>query len=158
MTGGLPEELATETGLSASFAPRGTRVIPVSGEGDEAGTRWQRSLRITQDKEPLAFGSLLLCSPCPAVCTALCTCALCCRRGKGEDGKGITFIKETPLPLAGHFQHGSCFWGRSCVPRPGPGTSLRLCRSRYNQAESGRVLDISVLGMRKLKPKVICSK
>lgn len=143
VTGGLHEGLATETGPSASFAPRGTRVILVSGEGDEAGTRWQRSLRITQDKEPFAFGSLLLCSPCPAVCTALCTCALCCRRGKGEEGKGITFIKETPLPLARHFQHGLCFWGRSCVPRPGPGTLLRLCRSRFNQAKSRGVFSSS---------------
>ena len=90
VTGGLHEGLATETGPSASFAPRGTRVILVSGEGDEAGTRWQRSLRITQDKEPLAFGSLLLLSLPRRVHRPLHLCPLLpSRKRRGREGNHI---------------------------------------------------------------------
>lgn len=43
------ERLATETGLSASFAPRRTRVVCVGGGDEEAGTLLQMRPRLTQD-------------------------------------------------------------------------------------------------------------
>lgn len=65
MQGLCHEGLATETGLSASFAPRRTRVVCVGG-GDEAGTPLQMRPRLTQDKEPSSFAVFFLCSFFPS--------------------------------------------------------------------------------------------
>lgn len=109
VTCGLHEGLATETGLSVSFASRRTRVIFVLGEGDEAGTLWQRHLRVIQNKEFLALGSFFLCSPFPP-----CVCPppfppVPSLLQKMRNMKGIIFIEETPFLLVRHFWHGSCF-------------------------------------------------
>lgn len=109
VTHGLHEGLATETGLSVSFASRRTRVIFVLGRGDEAGTLWQRHLRVIKSSWPLVPSFFALPFPLVFAHLPFHLFPLYCRQGKGEEGKGIIFIEETPFLLVRPFWHGSCF-------------------------------------------------
>lgn len=125
------EGLATETGLSAIFAPRRTRVVCVGGGDEKAGILLQRSPRNIEDKELLSFGVFFLCSffsrrvsppPFPPVPSLL---PLALQRRKRERRDGITCINPPPV-FRTHFPHGWCLEGASWVSGTRPGVLVGL--------------------------------